>query len=97
MARIKTKQHVREGILSLAVCDTELIGQEFEEGKAYLNVTKSFYDGEESSEDDVKHLLAGAKNANIVGKESIRIAKELFPELIINSVQGIPYAVIVRG
>lgn len=97
MARIITKQHVREGNLTLAVCDDELLGKEFEEGKLYLNISETFYGGADCTEEDLRHLLNGAKTANIVGTESIAIAKEVFPELIVKTVQGIPFAIMIRG
>lgn len=97
MARIKSKQHIREGGLTLAICDEDLLGKEFEEGKVYLNVSKSFYDGQETDAEELKHLIMGAKSANIVGKESITIAKEALPELEVKEIQGIPYAIMIRA
>lgn len=97
MARIIIKQHVRDGILTLAVCDAELLGKEFEEGQLYLNVSETFYGGEECSEEDLIHLLNGAKTANIVGEESITIAKQVFPELEVKSCDGVPFAIMIRA
>ena len=78
----------------VAVCDKELIGKKFSEGKLCLDIKKDFYEGELMDKDKVKDILKKAGNLNIVGKESIEIALK---EKIINQnsiirIKGVPHA-----
>ena len=81
----------------VAVCDEELIGKEFKEGKLSLKVSERFYKGEKKSEEEVKDIIMNATNLNIVGKKSIKIALDLG---IINkdsiiTIKDIPHAQII--
>lgn len=80
----------------VSIADKDLIGKEFEEGEKYLNVSKSFYDGEEMGEEAIG-LLDGANSINIVGRESIDFAlnHNLINKDHIMEVDGVPYAITV--
>ena len=62
----------------VAICDTELLGKTFEEGKSYLDIKESFYKGEELDKIEIKKRIDfySKEDAtfNIVGKESIKVA-----------------------
>ncbi len=78
----------------ISICDSDLIGKKFEEGKRQLDITERFYKGETKTEDEIIKILENASNINIVGKESISLALKL---KIINKeniikIQGIPHA-----
>ena len=78
----------------ISICDSDLIGKKFEEGKRQLNVSERFYKGETKTEDEITEIMKNASNINIVGKESIALALKLniiVKENIIK-IQGIPHA-----
>lgn len=58
----------------IAICDEELIGKHFEEGRLVLDVSESFYKGELKNKDEIRLILKNDKNFNLVGKEIIKIA-----------------------
>ncbi|MBI2499457.1 DUF424 family protein [Candidatus Woesearchaeota archaeon] len=74
MIFVKVHKGLREVV---AICDKELIGKVFSEGKYELKVGEFFYKGKEVSEDEVKEIMLNATNLNIVGERSINIAIKL--------------------
>ena len=74
---IENMIYVKEHEKVLAVCDSDLIGKEFREGKLYLKVSERFYKGCEVSVDELKRLLKGAVNVNIAGNKSVQVAIDL--------------------
>jgi len=68
---ILAKAHVVDGRKLVAVCDSELLGKKFEENNLQLDLTGSFYKGQQISEEELMQLLKGAYVVNLVGKESI--------------------------
>lgn len=95
---IITKVHQnREGQKILALCDKELLGQKFEEGNRQLDLTSSFYQGEEKSEEEIKELLKDAYIINLVGEESLKLMEKLnlIDKEHIIRIKNIPHAEIV--
>jgi hypothetical protein len=89
------KAHKTEdGKLLLAVCDSNIIGKKFEEGKKQLDLSSDFYKGEEKSDKETSDLMKKAYIINIVGKNSITLAinEELISGEHIEEIDGIPYA-----
>ncbi len=82
----------------VAICDSELLGKRFEEGKRQLDVKKDFFDGEKKKEDEViriiRHEKADDASFNIVGKKSVDAALKagLIDKNGIMKIQGIPFA-----
>lgn len=79
------------------VCDSELIGREFEEGDLKLRVKRSFYEGEEVSAEECLDALKEATIANMVGsivKHAVK-AGLVHPSNIIR-IQNVPHAQMVR-
>lgn len=82
----------------IAICDIELIGKYFEEGKVNIKVDEKFYKGEKYREGEVKKLIKKLKedycSFNIVGKKSVDIAIEfgIIDRKNILYIQGIPIA-----
>lgn len=62
----------------VAVCDSELLGKKFEEEKFQLDLTGTFFKGEEKSEEEIIKIMQLMKKEdatfNIVGKESVKTA-----------------------
>jgi len=85
----------------VALCDSDLIGKKFEEGKKQLDIRENFYKGEEvDSEKAVKMMQDQAnKDAtfNIVGKESINAAIKagIITKNNVAKIQGIPFTLVL--
>jgi len=97
---IVKKHKTRDGKLILAICDSDLIGKRFEQGKLQLDLTTDFYKGEEKSESEILLMIQQAYILNLVGEKSVKLALKqgLIDETHILNIQGIPHAqcVIVR-
>ncbi|MCX9086939.1 MAG: DUF424 family protein [Candidatus Methanoperedens sp.] len=92
------KRYETDGKLIVAVCDTDILGKKFKEGKLVLKLEESFYKGEEVCENEVKEALSCANIANIAGKRSIACAVEcgcVDPDTVI-FIDGIPHAQMVE-
>lgn len=90
------KQHVQNNVLTISLCDSDLVGKQFEEGKLFLDLSTSYYKGEDVKEDVAKEMLSRARSATVVGKESCDIAKEIYPESSVNSIEDIPFMNIMK-
>ncbi len=92
------KKYDTDGKLIVAVCDTDILGKKFKEGKLVLKLEESFYKGEEVCENEVKDALSCAHIANIAGEKSIACAVEcgcVDPDTVI-FIDGIPHAQMVQ-
>ncbi|MDE1848783.1 MAG: DUF424 family protein [Nanoarchaeota archaeon] len=85
----------------VAICDSDLLGKVFEEGKFQLEVKESFYRGDELSGEEtsaiINKMVREDATFNIVGKESISLALKhgLIKEEGIKEIQGIPFAMVL--
>jgi hypothetical protein len=85
----------------VAVCDSELLGKRFEEGKFQLDIKESFYGNEEFSEDEtitlMKRMQKEDATFNIVGKNSVNAALRagIIEKEGIKKIQGIPFALVL--
>jgi len=85
----------------VAICDSELLGKTFEQGKFQLNIKESFYKGEEKTKqeilDIIKKMSIEDSTFNIVGKEAIETALEagIISKEGIKEIQGIPFALVL--
>jgi|SRR3989304_793537 len=85
----------------IAICDSELIGKKFEEGKRQLDVRESFYRGEEVNKSrliEIIKIQSGEDASfNIVGKESIQIALEtgIINKEGVHKIKGIPFSLVL--
>lgn len=90
----------KEGKKIVAVCDTELLGQIFEEGDAILDLKtyERFYRGEEATAEEVAEALADFGSANLVGKKAVEIAlkKGLANEEDVKYIKNIPHLQLYR-
>jgi hypothetical protein len=72
------ERETERGLL-VSVCDADLLGRTFENGKVSITVEESFYGGEDAVEADADAVVAGlqrASVANLVGEECVGIAVE---------------------
>lgn len=85
----------------VAVCDDELLGKKFEEGKLQLDVKESFFKGKESSREEVSDIMRDMKledsTFNIVGEKSVQIALEtgIITKEGIKKIVGVPFALVL--
>lgn len=81
----------------IGACDEQLIGKTFKEGKFQLCVDRKFYDGDRVDALTLRRFLQTATIANLVGKETVKVAMELGlvdPSCILK-IKGVPHAQIV--
>ena len=92
---IKSKRDI------VAICDSELIGKRFEEGKFQIEVKESFFSGKEMNEEEtisiIEKMAAEDATFNIVGEKSVEAALKagLIDEEAVCEVQGIPFVLIL--
>ena len=85
----------------VAICDADLIGKKFEEGKKQLNLKESFYKDKKISFEEAIRLIQFQKcedaTFNLVGPESVKAGKEsgIINEEGVKTVQGVPFALIL--
>ena len=78
----------------VALCDEELIGKKFSEGRLVLDLNSGFYKGEALPKEKIIALLKTAYIINAVGNESVElILKNNYVEKgSIIKIKGIPHA-----
>jgi len=82
----------------VSVCDEDLLGKYFEEGKRQLDIKKDFYSGESKSMEEVIELLKALRKDdltfNLVGKESIDagLKSGVISKSGVMKLKGIPFA-----
>ncbi|MBS3065462.1 DUF424 domain-containing protein [Candidatus Pacearchaeota archaeon] len=85
----------------VAICDSNLIGKKFDEGKKQLHLRENFYKDKEVSKEELiktmKRQLLEDACFNIVGKESITIALEvgIIKKEGVHKIKGVPFALVL--
>ncbi len=85
----------------VAICDKELIGNKFEQGKFQLDVKENFFKGKECSEDEAREIIKDMKledsTFNIVGEKSVKTAIEagIITKESVGKIAGIPFALVL--
>ncbi|MEM4605796.1 MAG: DUF424 family protein [Candidatus Pacearchaeota archaeon] len=85
----------------VTLCDKEILGKKFEEGKKELDLTGEFFQGEQKTEEEIKKILLFYKKEdasfNFVGERSCSLALNigLIKEDNIGKIAGIPYALVL--
>jgi hypothetical protein len=85
----------------IAICDKNLFGKKFEEGKKQLDLTGDFFKGEEMTVEEVKEVMKTGRvedaSFNIVGTKSCGLAKKM--GLIVDSgikvISGVPCSLVL--
>lgn len=72
---ILTERETDQGLL-VTVCDSDIIGETFEDGEVSLTVTEDFYGGDAVETQTVIESLERASVANLVGTETVALAIE---------------------
>jgi len=98
MVQLKVHNSYRDVV---AICDTDLVGNVFEEGKFQLEVKENFYFGEEVDKGRlllrIKELSSEDATFNIIGEKSIGIALNsgLIGKDTSKTIQGIPFSMVL--
>ena len=85
----------------VAICDFDILGKKFEEGKKQLDVRENFYKGEEVNAEKtieiMKRQLKEDATFNIVGNFAVKTALEvgIIDEVNIGEVDGIKFALVL--
>ena len=96
--RIKIIKSYRDIV---AICDSELLGKKFEEGKFQLDIKESFYGGDEFPREQAVGIIQGMTREdatfNIVGEESVNAAVKagIIKEEAIKKIANIPFALVL--
>ncbi|MHA1583556.1 MAG: DUF424 domain-containing protein [Candidatus Baldrarchaeia archaeon] len=82
----------------VAVCDENLLGKKFKEGRLRLHVKEDFYGGQLVSIKEGVDAIKEATIANIVGENIIRklIEEGLIIEEAVIKIAGIPHVQIIK-
>lgn len=84
----------------IAICDRELLGKKFSDGKFQLEVNNHFYSGEEMDAGEIRQLIKSLEkdypSYNIVGKKSVDLClkSNLISKEGVRKISGIPHAMV---
>ncbi len=86
-----------KGVL-VAVCDWDVIGQTFRQGKLKLEVKSEFYKGSPAAIPDAIQAVNTADVANLVGEKIVEAAirEGLVDSAAVVRISGIPHVQIVK-
>lgn len=85
----------------VSICDKELLGKCFEEGKFQLHIKESFFKGDEKTEEEVIEIMQDMSKEdatfNIVGKKSVNAAIKcgLVSKDSVKKIQRIPFVLVL--
>jgi len=92
------KSHHQGAETLIAVCDCDILGKKFSEGRLKIEVTAEFFGGEMVSPSEVAKALERATMANFVGCKTVEHAISLgyVEKDCTLSIGGVLYAQMVR-
>jgi hypothetical protein len=85
----------------LAICDKEVYGEKYLDGKKQLDLTGQFFKGEEKTPSETQQAIIDYNQEdatfNLVGEKSIAIAKQLglIKDEGIAEINNIPFALVL--
>jgi len=85
----------------VAICDKELLGKKFEQGKYQLDIKENFFKGDETAEEKaielIKHFLDEDATFYIVGKKSTACAIQagIISKERIKKIDGVPFVLVL--
>jgi len=83
------------------ICDSNLIGKKFEEGKFGIDIKENFFKGEEKTEQEtakiIENMHINDASFNIAGEKSIALALKLgiISKENVKTIQGIPFSLVL--
>ena len=92
-----TKIHKGQGRKIICLCDKDLVGKKIEDKDLQLDISKSFYNGSDLSEEDILKETREFSSLNIVGKEAVDFAvkNSLISKSNIIKIKNIPHAIVI--
>jgi len=94
---MKVKVHTTDdGKTVVAVCDSDVFGQCFEEGEFCLDLSTDFFDGEEMETDKISKLVEDAYVVSFAGCKAVELGKKLDLVENVKEIKDVPYAQTVR-
>jgi uncharacterized protein len=87
-----------QGSILVNICDEELIGKTFKEGKLNVHLSKDFYSGEVVGKGEALRLIRTCAIVNLAGDRSVSLAVENAigaPEAI-RRIQDVPFLMIYK-
>ena len=92
-----TKIHKSQGRKIICLCDKDLVGKKIEDKDLQLDISKSFYDGSDLSEEDILKETIEFSSLNIVGKEAVDFAvkNSLISKSNIIKIKNIPHGIVI--
>lgn len=96
MICIKVYTQGRERLV--AACDADIVGKTFREDGLVLQLSESFYHGDEVDEDALVNWLRLATVANLSGERTVAVAVEngFVDEGCVVRIGGVPHAQMMR-
>jgi len=85
----------------VAICDSELLGKKFQQGKLQIDLNGEFFNGEEKSESETLEIIEDIAREdatfNIVGDKSCRLALKagIIDKKGIKKISGVPVALVL--
>jgi len=85
----------------VAICDSELLGKKFQDGKMQIDLSGEFFNGEEKTDSETLEIIEDSAREdatfNIVGEKSCKLAIEagIISKQGIKKIQGIPVALVL--
>jgi len=98
MLSVKIHKSYRDVV---AICDSNLLGKKFEEGKFQLDIKESFYKGEEKTKQEtisfMQNMSKEDSTFNIVGEKSVNCAikSSIISKNGIKKIKNIPFALVL--
>ena len=92
------KKRIDNNRIFLTICDKELLGKKFSEKNKILDLSSSFYDGEEISKDSIPKTIKNSYFMMCVGKKSTSLLLKLkyIQKDSIKKISDIPYSMVIR-
>ncbi|MBW2996131.1 DUF424 family protein [Candidatus Woesearchaeota archaeon] len=83
-----------EGRVILAVCDSDIIGKCYEEGKKQLDLSSNFYKGEEMDEERILNLMKSVHIVNLCGEKAVKLGVKagIIDKDRVIRIKGVPHA-----
>ncbi len=92
---LRTVQTPRENLV--VICDKELLGKKFKDGKLQIEVKESFYRGSEASVEKCIEALRCATVANLLGSiVECAVEAGLIDRCNVLKIKGVQHAQLVR-
>jgi len=91
------ERETEEGLL-VSACDSDVLGETFEDGSVSLTVTEAFYGGEEHEPAAAMDALRRADVANLVGTRTVEAAVDagIVDEATVLAVEDTLHAQVLR-